>query len=149
MFVTLNMNHLNALFRVSIKYTLIALLLISCNSKEAENNDQLNISFQYSPQGGEGKLISKYLGEEIIELKENKDTIEIDVYKWLGVPIETYNGRCELKSDTLFLRYWEEIQKANIDLPHAALVLKSKLVYKIKKVNYKSIVVLKDTIHVK
>lgn len=116
---------------------------------ELDFND-LNFSFEFISLGGKGILQSNDTKEEIIKTKENKDTIEINVYKWLGVPLGSYKGKCELKSDTLYIYYWEEIKEMNRNSARAAVILQSQLKYKIRKVKYKNRVVkLKDVDYVK
>ena len=144
------MNLINSISRIIIGFVLIFQVLTSCNSKNVDEDNNLTLSFEYVPEGGQGILKSNYMGEEIIKTKKNKDNIEISVYKWIGVTIDNYNGKCELKSDTLYLYYWREIKEANKDSPQVALILQSQFKYKIKKVKYRCVVVeLADNKYIK
>ena len=135
------MNRVNSVNNIIIGFVLILQVLTSCNSKDVGADNDLTLSFDYVPEGGQGILQSNNMNEEIIKTKENQDNIEINVYKWIGVPIDGYNGKCELKSDTLYLYYWKEIKEANKDSAQVALIRQSQFKYKIKKVKYKCIVV--------
>lgn len=133
-----------------IRFVSLLITLTSCNSKVVEKDTDVNFSFEYNSLGGKGILESHDTKAEIIKTKENEDSIEIDVYKWLSVPIGNYKGRCELKSDTLYIYYWEEIKEVDKNASRAAVILQSQLKYKIRKVNYKTRVVkLKDVAYVK
>jgi hypothetical protein len=135
------MNRINSKSRIIIGFVLIFQVLTSCISKDASVNNDLTLSFEYVPDGGSDILKTNNMNEEIIKTRKIKDSIEISVYKWIGVPIDDYNGKCELKSDTLYVYYWEELKEVNKNSPQVALILRSQFKYMIKKVKYKNIVV--------
>ncbi|WP_264564799.1 hypothetical protein [Flavobacterium sp. N3904] len=144
------MNRVNTISSTVIGFVLIFQVLTSCNSKNVDEDNNLTLSFEYVPEGGQGILQSNDMNEKIIKTKKNQDNIEISVYKWIGLPIDTYNGKCELKSDTLYLYYWREIKESYKDSAQVALTLESQLKYKIRKVKYRRIVVeLKDNKYIK
>ncbi len=122
-------------------------------SKEVHHEldlDDLNFTFKYISLGGRGILKSHNTNEEIIQTKENKESIEINVYKWLGAPIGSYEGKCELRSDSLYIYYWEVIKEIDRNSARAAVILQSQLKYKIRKVKYKNRVIkLKDVEYIK
>ena len=135
------MNRVNSISSIIIGFVLIFQVLTCCNSKNIDEDNNMTLSFEYVPEGGQDILQFNNMDEEIIKTKKNQDNIEISVYKWIGVPIDSYNGKSELKSDTLYLYYWKEIKEANKDSAQVALIRQSQFKYKIKKVKYKCIVV--------